>query len=346
LKYQIPYPINLPESKQALFKEFTSYTIEDPKVVQEQGVFVSHYGIGIKHGLLLRGTVPNSFGKGKPNWYGRFWRKGIEQYLVCRFGKSLPSRHLEAPQTYILAHAPWFNYFFWVTESLPRIMHAQAWHAQSKLILPESIARRAFVQESLKLFPELQTAIIPADEHLFIDRLVLPRIKNWNFRFRKEELQALRKAMVAEAARHASINLGERIYLSREKASYRHFTNAAEVEAVLSEYGFTKVCFEDYSIWEQVQIMQQARYFVAAHGAGLTNILWMPAGGKFLELYYEVQQGIPQRYSYWTLSNVLGIDYYIQYCPVQSGHKADLFANLAVDIAALRANLNHMFDKS
>jgi len=92
-----------------------------------------------------------------------------------------------------------------------------------------------------------------------------------------------------------------------------------------------------------VEISSQARYLVSNHGAGMTNMLFMPEGSNVLELRHR-EDCINN--CYFTLSSALNLNYFYQTCPsggdAQDPHAADLL----VDANALRANLTLMLASS
>ena len=73
----------------------------------------------------------------------------------------------------------------------------------------------------------------------------------------------------------------------------------------MKKKGFKIIDFEDYSIYEQINIMKSARQVIAIHGAGLVNINFCKKGTKILELfpfYYQCA-------FFYMHSNMLNIDY-------------------------------------
>lgn len=79
-----------------------------------------------------------------------------------------------------------------------------------------------------------------------------------------------------------------RIFLNRALSNSRRIVNIDEVRRVLREHGFLEVDTSDMPLIEQVQTFQQARFLVAIHGAGITNIIYRrgsPLG--VLELYAD-----------------------------------------------------------
>ena len=83
-----------------------------------------------------------------------------------------------------------------------------------------------------------------------------------------------------------SLNLKskKRIYISRKLAVKRHLTNENQFLPLLKKHKFRKVYLEKLSILEQVELFRSASHIIAAHGAGLTNVLFAPADVKILEV--------------------------------------------------------------
>jgi tetratricopeptide (TPR) repeat protein len=98
----------------------------------------------------------------------------------------------------------------------------------------------------------------------------------------------------------------ERIYISRRKNSRRPLQNEVAVEMMLQKLGFQIVFMEDEPLEKQIAIVSDAKVIVAPHGAGLTNILFAPAGRILVEL-------IPQSYQhleFCELAHLCGHFYY------------------------------------
>ena len=80
------------------------------------------------------------------------------------------------------------------------------------------------------------------------------------------------------------------IYISRRKANKRRIQNEDEVENVLSKYGFETVVLEDMTVKEQAARFSEAKIVVAQHGAGLTNLLYLPKGSSVIEIFSSYRQ--------------------------------------------------------
>jgi capsular polysaccharide biosynthesis protein len=77
---------------------------------------------------------------------------------------------------------------------------------------------------------------------------------------------------------------------------------------MLSEKGFQSVVLEDLSPQEQIETLYDADVVVGTHGAGLSNILFSPAGLRVIEIF-PTPYVVPH---YFFLSKALGHDYTYQ----------------------------------
>lgn len=80
---------------------------------------------------------------------------------------------------------------------------------------------------------------------------------------------------------------GRRIYISRRLAATRKVSNEAEVVALLSKKGFETIALEELSFAAQVELFAECEVVVAAHGAGLANVVFSPPGCTVIEMTPE-----------------------------------------------------------
>jgi hypothetical protein len=97
--------------------------------------------------------------------------------------------------------------------------------------------------------------------------------------------ELLRKVSQRFAAHCSHRNLPKKYYLSRSKAKTRRVVNEYELLPVLRTHGIEWMCAEDLDFREQVQCFSNAEAILGPHGAGLANLLFMPAGGKCGEMF-------------------------------------------------------------
>jgi hypothetical protein len=361
---RIPLFTSLPENNsqtyEYLYKKYVNTSVHIPQIKNIKNAFVTHEGLVVKKGLLVNGCAFNLRGKEDKTFYYTFWRTAIEQFLVSRYGKSLPSVHLKLPQTYLLIHSKWFNYSFWVTGFLPRLIQAEAagWLKKSKLIVPEGWKKIPYVWDSLMAF-DIEFEIIPDGHHIFADNLIMPETRQWTASFYPPSIKNTRIRLVTEALQRET-NTDKnfsRIYLTRTKRGVRCVENEDEVIELVKKYDFVPVVFEDLTIWEQISLMNRATHFISIHGAGFSNIMFMKPDAKVLELINLPYAQQEYTFPFWKLANAAQLKYFSQFCDVKGAANSLLSygkknseneleylvnQNIIVDIAELEKNLKVM----
>jgi hypothetical protein len=138
--------------------------------------------------------------------------------------------------------------------------------------------------------------------------------------------------------------VGDKIFVSREKAKMRRVVNEDEVMEELEKYGFVKINNEDYTFEEQIALYKNARYIVSTHGANLTNVIFCEPGAKVCEIrYYKHTRYF--KAIYYELAVTHQLDYYLMYCNESSKSihwEGDDEVDLKIDLGDLRKMLHRM----
>jgi capsular polysaccharide biosynthesis protein len=96
-----------------------------------------------------------------------------------------------------------------------------------------------------------------------------------------------------------------RVFISRANARYRRLLNESELIPELERLRFEIVRPEEFSFADQVRIFSECAAVLGVHGAGLTNILFVPAGCSVLEIHGPDVT----RFHYWVMACTLGHSY-------------------------------------
>ena len=141
----------------------------------------------------------------------------------------------------------------------------------------ESAYLKKVVQE---LFPEMKILVMPKNEtwrfkHLLVpsasntkDGVITPHLAPWLRHFKGihgDQNEPFRKIVVL-----------------RPGAKTRRLRNSEEL--LLALKGWETVVLETMNIKEQIKTFAEATHIVAAHGAGLVNLLWCKPGTKVIEI--------------------------------------------------------------
>jgi capsular polysaccharide biosynthesis protein len=108
------------------------------------------------------------------------------------------------------------------------------------------------------------------------------KVPDWNVD-KIKKIQSFVENLYPLLPSHKS-KLPKKIYVSRKLAIKRHLANEEDFLGLLNEHEFHKVYLEQMSIREQVELFLSASHVIAAHGAGLTNVIFAPADVKILEI--------------------------------------------------------------
>ena len=338
------WPINVQEDWKHLFKPDKAYLKVDLKVKNLSNVFVNHYGLVLKYGFLVKGCAPNiGFSRYDECKYFVHWKKAMEQKIVSKYGKSIQSETWE-DTTYLLIHSPWFSYYFWITECMPRLLKVKDQLDDLTLIYPEIWDNFTFVKESLSLFPNLKIRKLKSDVHLRVKNLILPEVKPWTPMFIPELVEEVRNfffTKLDELGIQSPIDT-DKVYISRSAAKRRKFDDEIKVEELLSKYGFGPVKMEELSFFEQIALMRQTNLMTAITGAGLINILFMERGGKFLDLTNkEYKRKSQYKFHFFKLCNILKVKYAVSFFSTENDKEVEHWSNqnLNVNLELLQKDL-------
>ena len=346
-------PENCDEELKVLLKKHQVSYHNQPKMVTLRNAFISYEGLVLKNLLLVLGCAFNLIGFRDKTFYFQFWKLTLEKYLVSKFGKSIPSIHLD--ETVAVIHSKWFNYAFWINSFLPRLIELIESKQSFKLLYPEHWDHIPYVKLVLDELP-IEVIRVPQDHQVFAKKLILPQTRKWTSSFDVKRIQSVRVLLMNIAQEKLpDIKFPKKIYLTRKNRGNRCAENEEEVMQVLAKEGFEAIAFEDYSIWEQIKMMSEATHFISIHGAGLTNLIFLKDGAKVLELVNRQYAQKEYTFPFWKLAQTVNVQYTIQLCDAvnQRGNlgygkvnnqldENDFLvnSNLVVDLDRLKSNLN------
>ena len=224
------------------------------------------------------------------------------------------------------------SYFHWITETLPRLYTVMDDLAESTLLLPERYNQMQL--ETLTPFKIKGIYWLKQQHYVTVKELILPTHTAHTGNYNEELICRIRDLYTNNL--NSTLEFGERIYISRRKASRRKVINEEQVVDLLTRFGFNAICFEDFSFADQVSIANHARIIISIHGAGLTNIIFMKPRGFVLELR---RKGDWHNLCYYSLSSALDLNYLYQFCEPTQPNATTFDADLLVDVKELANNL-------
>lgn len=331
--YEVAMPVNLQPRHRRVFAN-NYYLLKPLKIMKLQGYWLrltAYSGVVFKNYRILPESIHGRWAKTRKRLLKDYYRDTVGTWLQAYYGNSkMMTTQLPENRNYLLTHH-WFNYYHWLTETMVRIWAVKNDLDDYTLLLPENLREIGFVQQSLEALKVRNIEWVKEGAILQIPNLTLVENKPYNGHYDPQQMQQLgaffRNYAALQQPNHP--DFGERIFITRKNAARRKMVNEAEIEDLLVRYGFRSVALEDFSLIQEVSILSKAKYVIGMHGAGLTNMLFMPPGGRVLELHLEITDENDMHSDvYWKLASALGHGYYYQFCrranPTQSFFEADI----------------------
>jgi capsular polysaccharide biosynthesis protein len=209
-------------------------------------------------------------------------------------------------ETAHIAKAAWVlemwspNYFHWLIYHLPKIVLLQEYGFGDCIILTERSRQYSVIDGSLELLglqsdnlPRLRPSILHVDELTVVGMDYFP----------VSCLLQVRDKLAGKKYGKAR----RKLFISREKATWRHLENERAIWSAVRDFGYEKVIMEALSFKEQVNLMSDAVSILSLHGAGLANMLFAPSGAHVMEIV-NPEYPLPV---YYALACALGHHYWL-----------------------------------
>ncbi|MEG4440825.1 tetratricopeptide repeat protein [Microcoleus sp. AT9_B5] len=229
--------------------------------------------------------------------------------LVITSDKLPPAEHVDGNVAFLSARWGGAAYFHWMFDVITRfdlLQRSGLIETIDKFVVNASDS--SYQAETLEILGIPQAKILESRciLHITADKLIVPSISyDGSGAVSKWKCEYLRKTFLNKQ-QPSNTEYSERIYISRQEASYRRIVNDEEVIKYLEKFGFRSVKLETMSVEEQASCLAAAKVVVAPHGGGLTNLVFCSPGTKVIEIFSPLY--VP--YCYWMISNLCGLEHY------------------------------------
>jgi len=226
----------------------------------------------------------------------------LEKHSLLRKGRLPLSKKIDGT-ILVLENSSSKNIFHFLLDTLSRLA-----------LVPEDCKFDFVYIENVTSFQKQYLSLLKIDndriitpsksEVIFAKKIVLPSL------VRNKGFSSIRSSkFLSEIKNILEIKSCEpfrKIYISRGDVRARNLKNELEITDYLETLGFEIITLSNESIRDQARIFHEAKIIIGVHGAGFTNLVYSQPGTNFIEFF-------PPRYvnvCYWSLSNLMGINYY------------------------------------
>lgn len=239
--------------------------------------------------------------------------------------------HSPATACIAVCHDQWSveNYYHWLIDTLPRLLVLRQINQEATLLLPVSPKGQPdYIQHTVTALGFTRYLLLRNQQVLNAKNLLLPELTAPSLTQNPQLVQQVRSKLL-DTLKLVPVTATRRVYAARASSGVRSIQNERAVEALLQRLGFEKVYFEQLSFLEQVQLMHETIVLVGVHGAGMTNMMFLPREAQVVELLNEKCGDL----CYFRLASCLEIAYFYVPClgvQPELGNQADLVVDTAL----------------
>lgn len=218
-----------------------------------------------------------------------------------------------------LVHDYWSvnNYYHWLADALPRLLLLREVSPGCELLLPTASPDYMLTTAKALGFSRFR----------FINKLTFARGMDLIMPGHTAPVGRQDQALLTEVRRSllnalavqplALAVASRRVYASRSRQKTRRLLNEEQLLPLLFANGFEVVYFEDYTLEQQIRLMQDTSIFVGLHGANMANVLFLPEQAQVIELMDVENPNL----CYFNMCANLGIGYQVIPCePLREAH--------------------------
>ena len=233
------------------------------------------------------------------------------------------------------------SYYHWMTDALQRLMWLKPFWNEFPLFLPKEYQNLEYVTASLNVLGVNNVVFVSEPTHLpalWSSDLTAP-----SGLFRGGCIRSLRSALSPLRKAHGPRG-SNRVYISRSRAQRRQVENEDDLLTLLSRWRFTVVHLEGLPWREQAMLLKDCELLLGNHGAGLSNMLFLPEDSVLWELGLERPDGSEcseVQLCFYSMASSLGLEYH--HVAVQQSDRSisKHRSNVVVNLELLEQKLRH-----
>lgn len=215
---------------------------------------------------------------------GVIFEESVRAKSRYKFGAtaSIPSEvHKGLREAVVLQEQAPNNYYHALLDICYPIFAIRAVDSSIPIVVPFTLRR--VVEAFLGVFPDYREQLVLEPECCSIDQCHVVITGT-----RRSGLRQMIEVILSTAQREISstgLARPESIYVSRRDAKARPMLNEAELEEELKDLGVRIVVLSELSVDEQWRTFMGTKRVIGPHGAGLTNLIFLPSGSDVVEIH-------------------------------------------------------------
>jgi capsular polysaccharide biosynthesis protein len=190
----------------------------------------------------------------------------------------------DVEKTFLFAGRWWGNYYHFVIDYCIRyndLKENGIIAEDTKLLFPGQI--KSWQKEYFSLLGvNADDILLTNQKPLYVRNCLIAPTRRNRFLVSRSACKSFAHKMVNAAGQDAKVSSTKRLYISRKNNS-RKILNEDELVLMLKSYNFKVVQCETLTVTEQIRLFSHAEVIVAAHGAGLANLIYAQSP-KVIEL--------------------------------------------------------------
>lgn len=173
------------------------------------------------------------------------------------------------------------NYYHWLIDILPRLLQVKPYIGKERFLVPENLL--PFQRRTLELLGYGEDRLIYVGDHECVraPRVLVSSLLSMSTFVHPEVVKMLRRWFLFK--RHPDKPV-RRVFISRADAQSRRLVNEDALLPILAKHGFERVVLGDMSFDDQVRLFAEVDVLLGVHGAGMTNMVFMPPSSRVVEI--------------------------------------------------------------
>lgn len=297
----INLPMGLIPEDSLYFEPYLNWEFADPKVKSYFGILIYKSGLATNPFFkLISNLAP---WRDFDAHYNRFFFLGS---MLEAFKKN-KLRIVFSNKYFYCINAVSDNYFHWCTEALPKMIYVKN-NFKSDIIFFIPFPLSDYQRTSLSVC-NLKYHESNNDVSLFFNLKVVENLTGTTGYYHTVLLKEA--SQVLKANFKILDNRKKRVYVTRKNSKRRRIVNEDELIVILLKYEFEIYDFDEVGFEKQIEILANSSIFISQHGAALTNMIFMEAGSRIVEL---LPKKIFNDKCYFTLAGSMLHKYFFVFC--------------------------------